>query len=231
MRKQVQLVPREIRESGFPTASLLSEQEQRKYENAIRKFDSEKARNSLNVPIEGSNLWKILLLNQIGIRTATIPELECAFENDMNLKGTYEDGREVILRSVGDSYQPNDFIARDLAEKLKIKRLSGNPLIVTGLNPIENTSSEYGLVLDSTTATQVIEAPDFSHKNNQRKFLRINPDYTIEWSDKGRTFYSRGNGLSRLGLGRDLGLDSDWDSLSGSGSDGRVVVIDAEGVA
>jgi hypothetical protein len=70
MANEVSLIPREIRETGFPTVRFLSEEEQTRYDAEIKKY-GDKARSILNIPIKGSNLFKVLLLNEIGIRTAT----------------------------------------------------------------------------------------------------------------------------------------------------------------
>ncbi len=224
---KVKLIPEELRKFEFPTARFLSEQEQKTYEEAIKKY-SKKAKKSLNISQKGSNLFKVLLLNQIGIRTATLLELEQALENGMSLKGSYEDAPSVILRSNSDSYGPNDYLAKDLTKKLKIKSFK-TPLVINGLKIKQDKNSYYGLSLEITDKTQIIKAPDFNHKNNQRKFSKINPDYTIEFGNKvNRTLYTRTNGFSRLGLGSGLGLGSYWIDLTYSGSYGRVVVVSGE---
>lgn len=227
MVEQVSLIPRQIREVGFPVARFLSQEEQNKYIETCKNY-GEKARNCLNIPIKGSNLWKVLLLDEIGIKTATLPELETALENGLDLRGTYEDSREVILRSRGDSHTPNDYVAKDLSKKLKIRRI-GTPLIITNLKPVEDGDSDYGLVLAPTAETKIIPSSDFSHKNNGRHFRTINPDYSIEFDDNSnRTLYTRDNGLSRFCLGRGLDLYSDGRGLANSSADGRVVVVSGE---
>ncbi len=230
MANGVRLIPREIREAGFPIARFLSEEEQARYEEAFKKF-SGKAGDSLRVGRNGSNLWKVLFLNQIGIRTASLGELESALENGFALQGQYEDGVEVVLRSAGDSYKSNDYLARGLAKILGIKTFK-SPLVVKGLRIKEDESSDYGLGFEKTDKTEVIEAPDLSHRNYQRRFLRINPDYSIEFDDKaGRTLWTREDGMSGLYLDRGLGLNSRFEYLADSDDYGRVVVVNsAEGV-
>ena len=88
--KLLQRLPREL-ERYSPEARPLSEEEQARYDDSIKQF-SGKAYDSLNVQ---SDLWKILHLNQIGIRTATFPELDLAIERGLSLGGHYEDGTEV----------------------------------------------------------------------------------------------------------------------------------------
>jgi len=229
MTKEVKLIPRQIREADFPTARFLSEEDQNRYEQACQQFSSESARRTLNIPQNGSNLFKVLLLNQTGIRTATLPELELAFENGLDLRGTYEDGREVILRSKEDPYKPNDSLTKDLAKKLKLKCQIKTPLIVTDLEITEAQNSTYGLVLMPTNRTQVIEAHDFDFTNNGKRFRTINSDYTIEFDDNASSvFCAKQYGLSRLCLDRDLVLDSYFDVLAVSGDVGRVVVVGGE---
>jgi len=230
VNKSVQLKPREVIEAQWPTARFLSEQEQATYEEAVKsRFNSEKARKTLTIPEKGSSLFKILFLNDLGIRTATLPELDLAHANDPDfLKGVYADAPEVVLRSAGDSYERNDFIAKQLAKAMK-KRKFNHSWIVKGLKPVEDENSAYGLSLEPTEGFESIEAPDFDNENNGRSFSRINPDYSIEWEGN-RTFYAKQKGLSRWDLD-DSDLGSSWGSLGGSGSSGRVVVIDAKGVA
>ena len=226
---QVKLIPRGIREADFPTARFLSNAEQKTYEESIKQFLGN-AYDSLNIPQKGSKLWKVLFLNQIGIRTATLPELDLAIQNGMNLKGFYEDGGEIVLRSRGDSYEINNSLAKTLADKLKLTSFE-YPFIVKGLGIIQSDDKKnsYGLEFLTDNA-EVIEAKDFHHKNNQRRFSTIHPDYTIEWDDKGeRTIYSsRNDGLSSLGLDEDLGLFSDYGHLAVSYDYGRVVVVSGE---
>ncbi len=227
--KQVKLIPREVREACFPIASFLTQEQQEACEEVSKKY-SGKARDSLNVPREGSNLWKILLLNQEGVvTTATLPQLDEVVQNDFEfLENYYEDGREVILRSAEDPHIPNDYLAKSLANQLKIKQFQ-NPLVIKGLRIEQDNDSDYGLVLKTSDETEVIEAPDFNHKNDRRRFSRINSDYSIEFERNGtRTLYTRDSGLSRLYLGGDLGLYLDDRVLSGSYAYGRVVVISAE---
>jgi hypothetical protein len=225
----IRLVPREVREADWPEARFLSEENQAKYEEAIKQFEGN-AYNSLNVPINGSNLWKVLFLNQIGIRTATIPELEDALDNGMNLRRYYEDGREVILRSRNDSCKNNNYLSEKLAKDLKLKSFK-HPYIIKGLTIKQSEVSEnenpYGLefVVDDA---EVIEAPDFSRDGN---FKRVNPDYTIEFDNCAvRKHYLRKDGLSRLlYLDDALDLNSYGDHLANLNSHGRVVEISAEG--
>ena len=222
--EQVSLVPREIRQAGFPTARFLTQEEQVRYEEACKEY-SGKARDSLRVPINGSNLFKVLFLNQIGIRTASLGELECALENGLALQGQYEDAPAVVLRSANDSHSPNDYLAKSLAKDIGVKKFKA-PLVVTGLEVVADDNSQYGLSFRKIDKTQVVEASDLDHTNHQRKFSRINSDYSIQFDEKGtRTLWTRDNGVSGLYLDRGSGLGSRGEGLAYSGDSGRVVVV------
>jgi len=225
----VKLIPREIREAIWPEAYFLTEEQQAVYEDAIKQFTG-KARESLDISREGSNLFKVLYLNQIGIPTATLPQLEEVIENNKEfLIGHYEDAPSVVLRSNGDSYKPNDYLAKSLAEIIK-ERDFNHSLILNGLELKADENSAYGLILVPGEKFEKIEVPDFDYTNNEKIFSRVNPDYTIEWSEQGnRTFYARDNGLSRAFLNVVLGLYSDIDHLENSYVHGRVVLVSPEG--
>jgi len=231
--KNIRLIPREEREK-YPKIRFIFPEEQSRFEGSIKQF-SGKAYDSLNIPkdgsLNGSNVWKVLWLNQTGIRTATVPEIYSAIDNGMNLRGKYEDGREVILRSNGDSCSKNDYLAQQLASDLHLTTFD-NPYIVKGLKIKPDEKSFYGLSFLVDTA-EVIEAKDFHYKNNRKKFTRINEDYSIEFNDEGtRTLYTRKDGLSRLFVSGVCGLSSNDFHLAYSYDLGRVVVVsDAEGAA
>jgi len=234
------LIPREVREASWPEADLLTSEQQGQYEEAVKsRFNSQKARDSILVPgnytrrTKGSNLFKILFLNEIGIQTATLPELDLmwtSLEGNEILKGHYEDGPEVVLRSAGDNYKPNNLLAKSLAKAIG-KRKFKVPFVIKGLRPQEgDDDSDYGLSLVPNDSFQYFEAPDFDVKNNGRKFSIINPDYSIEWNDStNRTFYAKPQGLSRVLLNTHGGLSSYWDTLAYSNYNGRVVVVSPEG--
>ena len=230
---EVRLILREEREK-YPKIRFISPEEQSRFKESIKQF-SGKAYDSLNIPkdgsLNGSNVWKVLWLNQTGIRTATIPEIYSATDNGMNLRGAYEDGREVILRSNGDLFSNNNYLAQKLAEDLHLTNFD-NPYIVKGLGIKRDEKSDYGLSFLVDNDIEVIKAKDFHHKNNRKKFTRINEDYSIDFDKKGEiTFYAREDGLSWLYVGVDCDLGSYVVHLASSYDLGRVVVVsDAEGV-
>ena len=223
MAKSVVLVPREAL-SQYPQASFMTAQEQSTYEEACSRFKG-KAKESLNISLNGLNLWKILLLNQEGVRTATLQELDLIADIDPQfLEGFYADAPAVALRSASDSYNSNDYVAKQLAKLIKRKSFP-HTVIVEGLGIKSDSRSSYGLSFVKTERLKVIEAPDFDRTNNERRFSRINPDYTIEFDERGaKTLYTGDNGISRLDLYR-LNVGSDSKNLAGPGEVGRVVRV------
>lgn len=226
----IKRIPREIRYALWPESDFLSEEQQAKYEEALKKF-SGKAYDSLNISREGSNLWKVLLLNQLGITTESLSSLDdLADSNTKFLEDHYEDAPAVALRSAGDSYTHNDYLAKQLTELIENPEFK-HTLIIEGLG-IKQDDKEptYNLVFEKTERFKVFEAPDFDHKNNGKRISRINPDYSIEFDESGtRILYTREDGLSRLCVNWDLDVNSNVRILAYSNSVGRVVVVSAEG--
>mgnify|MGYP001575281732 CR=1 FL=1 len=226
----VKLLPRELREMDFPEARFLTEEEQARYEEACKSYTG-KAKASLNVPKNGSNLFKVIKLNEMGIRTASLDDLELALENGMDLSGTFEDIPSIVLRSAGDSYGKNDYIAKALAELIK-KRSFPHAVVIEGLKPKEDSLSDYGLSFEAGERFRVVEAPALDHANNQRRFNRINPDYSIDFYDNGkRVNYTREDGVGGLCLLGGSFLYSSDRGLGGSDGTGRVVVVSGEATA
>ena len=227
--EEVKLIPREIRKANFPIARFLSNEQQKIYEEACKQFHSTKAKKTLDVSQKGSNLFKVLFLNQIGIRTATLPELGLIVENNPDfLKSFYEDSLSVVLRSNGDSYVNNDYLAKSLAKLIK-KRTFKQPIVINGLKIKQDNDSAYGLGFEQADNFEFFISPELAHKNNQRKFSRLDKRGMPIFDEQGnRTLYTRESGFSRLNLGRILGWNAKWGDLAISNSDGRVVVVSGE---
>ena len=225
----IKLIPKEIRKADWPEADFLTQEQQEAYKQACNQY-SGKARDSLNISKNASNLFKILLLNQIGITTSTLPQLEEAVENGLDLKNFYVDGREVVLRSAGDSHSPNDYLAKNLADYFAREHFE-TPLVIRGLRIRQDDNSDYGLLLVPTDKTEIFEAPDLGDENNGRRFSKINPDYSIEFDEENgtKTLFTRKDGLSRFCLSRGQYLDSGSRYLADSNCNGRVVVVSAGG--
>ena len=227
MKSMVKLIPRELREMDFQEARFLTEEEQARYEEACKSYAG-KARDSLNISRNGSNLFKVIKLNEMGIKTATLDDLELALENGMDLSGTYEDVPVVVLRSAGDSYRRNDYLAKALAELTKRKNFP-HAVVIEGLKLKEDSASDYGFSFEAGERFRVVEAPALDHANDRRRFSRINPDYSIDFDDNGkRVNYTREDGVDRFYLDRNLGLYSDGGNLDYSNDAGRVVVVSGE---
>ena len=98
------------------------------------------------------------------------------------------------------------------------------------VQPSETPQQGYGINIIPRTDFTAIPDERLAHKNNRKRFTNVD-DLGLPIFDKNgtRTFYTRNQGLSRLYLGRNLDLDSGIGDLSYSDSDGRVVVVSAEG--
>ena len=229
--KYTEIAPRNVAKDRF---AFLSEEQQGQYMEAVARCTNEKARETLNIERNGSNIFKISLLNKIGIETASLEELgRIAEQNPEFLRGYFEDSPSVCLRSDGDDYIKNDRIAKYLAKQAKSRGFNlEQPIVISGFVPVQDSHSAYGLRLQTGEETEMFEAPELVHKKNRRKFNisdeRGMPIFDVNGN---RTLYTRDSGLSRLNLSYLLGLYSNWYSLGDSGSVGRVVVLDTEGVA
>ena len=243
MSNYVELIPEEI---VFPRARFSSDGEYDTYNEKVKSFNSEKARDSLKVSREGSQLFQVSLLNQLGIKTANLSEIYHIWDINPNfLSGHYEDVPKVVLRTNGDSYSPNDLVARTLYDAAKKRSfIKGNlkhSHVLRGLKVEENKDSEYGLVLVPGEDFSCEEAPVFDYENNERKFLRVEKEMPVLLSDKDiselpeedkqklKTLYTGKEGVSRLFVNSSSNLNSDLRNLSYSLSYSMVVVIDSMG--
>lgn len=225
------IIPREVRNADWPKWDFLSEEQQTAYEEAIKKYPEE-AFDSLNISRKGSNLWKVLLLNQEGIATTlSLPQLDDladAYPNDF--ENHYGDAPTVALRSAVSPY------SKQLLELLENPNLE-HTLIIEGLGVEPAKNYPDGLKFKKTGRFNVVPAADFDHKNHGRKFWSINPNYTVNWvkndedPEGSRTFYTREDDTSRIGVNWDLFVDSDNTYFRNSYPDGRVVVLSAEGAS
>lgn len=236
----IELKPRNL---SFPVLIMLSDEKiLEAYQEGIKSY-KEKARKTLGVlsysngVVKGSNPFAVVELGK-SLRLVTPSELELAVSiNSDFFKGTYED-IGLVLRSEGDSYKPNDYIAKDLAEQIK-KRIgkigANNPTRISlkGLSLKEDVNSEYGLSFVIGDDAEIIAVPEFAYTNDGRRFSRTDERGVPIFEDNGsRTFYAREQGVSRLFLRRSLGLSSGDEGLAYSNDSGRVVVVDdAEGVS
>jgi len=208
------------------SASFLSEDEQKAYVGAIRYFRNERARKTLNVPLKSSNLFKILLLNQIGIRTPTLSEMDQIIQADNKfLFMNCTDTPAVALRRASEK----DYLANTLA-KLAKKKIFNEPIVINGLELIEDNNSIYGLNFKKGKSFDYFEAPELEHKNSMRWFARQDtrgmPIFDYDFNkDITRILYTEKSGLARLYLCGNYNLSSNDNNLSQHSDDGRVVVI------
>ena len=187
-----------------------------------------------NGVVQGSNPFAVALTDQMlreqGIRVATMADLERALQTRaLNLRNQYED-TGLVLRSVDN---PNEYLAGNLAEQLKARgqTVGKNSVVIPlrGLNVVGDDASDYGLAFQLTDETQIIEAPLLAEKYNGKRFKRLDENGMPIFDDEGnRVNYTRGSGLSRLGLYGGLVLGSLWGRLDYSNPDGRVVLVSGE---
>lgn len=116
----------------------------------LRKF------NGANGELAGSSPFMLVQLENSGLlptetRLATKEDLETAISLDNSfLKRNYVDFG-LALRTAGDFYEPNDLLARRLAEQLKQRGIglgNGKLIPINALRLQEDSNSGYGLFFD-----------------------------------------------------------------------------------
>ncbi len=204
------------------TVRILDDSVLERYNSSIQTYN-QKARETLgqfnkaNGELTGfSPLMAIQLIDSnmlpAGTSLATRNNLEkAASKNNSFLKGNYT-GFGLALRTKGDSYKPNNLLAKRLAEQLKKRDIALGtgkliPLDVLSLSDYKN--SAYGVVLDL--------------KEEAESSIRDLNDF--KWD------FIRDEGFSRARFGGDRYWDSCNVRLADSYSSGRVVVFSAEGTA
>ncbi len=192
------------------------------YNDSIQLYN-ERARQNLskfgsaNGQLTGSSPLMLLQLANSGLfpteaRLATRKDLETAISFDGSfLRGNYVDFG-LSLRTAGDSYEPNDLLAKRLAEQLKQKGIelgSGKLIPIKALRLKEEPNSGYGLVFDLNELATKETIADLD---------------AFKWD------YKR-EGLSCAYLYRGRGWSSYDRSLADSSGSGRVVLVSAEGTS
>ena len=235
-----------------PKVSFLADEYMLKdYKKRIKSY-SEIAQKVLNVftfqdgVIRGSNSFANVLLDSLFQKEYRLA-LPSQVLNDSELnpeffRRNYED-LGLILRTNGDSYSNNNHNAKNLYTQLDerdIKPTEENPVRISlkGLELEEDNDSHYGLVHKLTDEAEILQAPEFSHKYGNRRFLKsdkrgvpiyLSDDKISNLSEEEKLqlkiFYARKDGLGRLCLGRLLDLDSYWNGyLADSSALGWVAV-------
>ena len=190
--------------------------------------------NSKTNSIKGSNIFAVSRLSEIlreyGLRTA-IPS-DDRYGNISNLvKGRfYTNFNALILRTAGDSYKPNDKIAKDLAEKIENREGKLKlPLMVVAplVRYSKDKENPYQLVFDLSDKTQLINDERLDRKKYQTgmKFSEVDDLGLPLFNKEGdRTWYAREDGLAGFTC-TGLVADSDYERLACSSAGGRVVLV------
>jgi len=236
MANKIQLV---TENAVYPELSFLdSEARLNDYKEKIAKY-GEKARKTLDVfrfangVVKGSNPFADVELASADI--AMPLQLEHAVRLNPNFfRSSYEDAG-LVLKTNGDSYKENDYIAKNLFRQVQ-KRTGKKPapecparISLRGLRLKENDNSAYGLVFLIGDETEIVYIPEFAGLNHGKKFLRTNKKGVPIFDEAGnRTLYTRQEGLSGLCLYGDLSLDSNNEYLADSSGSGRVVLVSGE---
>ncbi|PIN79402.1 hypothetical protein COV16_04395, partial [Candidatus Woesearchaeota archaeon CG10_big_fil_rev_8_21_14_0_10_34_8] len=139
------------------TARVLDDSILKGYNDSVKSaYNSDKAREVLSKfekaegELAGSNSFMLVHLQNSGLVTGRIAirqDLEKALRSGLNLSGNYVDFG-LALRTAGDSYSPNDLLAKILAGQLDrrgIKLGKGKFIPVSALRLREDSDSEYGL--------------------------------------------------------------------------------------
>ena len=185
--------------------------------------------------VQGSNPFVAVLINKIirdqGLRTATQADLEKILRISLlPLQGQYED-TSLVLRSDNDSYQQNDYLAKDLASQIKKRQPKIElPVMIpfTGLELRLDQDSHYGLAFNLREDANIIYDSILKKPTSNFEETKEDSGLPKELGKGNRTLYTRQDGLSRLYLSWYLYLSSVGIGLAGSNSDGRVVVVSGE---
>src|SRR3989344_1137159 len=224
-----------------PKVSFLADEDMLKaYQESIESH-SRKARDSLNIfryengVIKGSNLFaniKIASLFPQEYRLALPSEVLQDLELNPDFFRENYEYLGLVLRTNGDSYDPNDYNAKNLYKQLNHRGIKPSEeltvlISLRGLALKEDDESSYGLVHLLTDETQIIQAPELSHLNDRKRFSRADERGIPIFDGKGeRIFYSGQGGLGRFCLDGGLGLYSGWyRDLADSDAVGRVAVV------
>ena len=166
--------------------------------------------------VQGSNPFYVVAVNEVlrqeGLRTATQADLEKAIRLGVLDLNSYEDSA-LVLRSEGDSYQPNDHLSRSLHKQVKARDPKAKYPVMIPLR--EDSEIIYAPILTKDgnfTMRDIDEKTGLPSKLINSECLEIS---------------TKQDGLSRLiwGCGWKYYLSSNGDNLGRSRSDGRVVVV------
>jgi len=239
--EKVILTPRKM---VLPVATTLSSEFLEAYQEGIKSYDA-KARKTLDIfsdrngDFAGSNCFAPLELRKYlpkETMLATMADLGRATEiNPGFLNGFYSD-TGLVLRTAGDHYNPNDLLAKVLAEQLKEKGMplqEGIPKIIyfDALNLKRDSNSAYGLIYflndNAEKGKNIIDTPELSEENYSFKTMDER-GVPIKDNLGKRTCYTRKDGVSRFCLYWYSNAYSNFRNLADSYDDGRVVGVTSE---
>ena len=234
------MIPKDI---ILPKAIVLDKEHKELYKEAITKTaekfgkDSQAYKTIINgisaKEVTGSQFFWNTNLNQYlpnKQRVISLSDMEKINDIDetffTKFYSFYSDTTQIILRNDKPSWDQNKYILENLVKQVKDRNQlfsSDSPLIISNLELIQNDNSQnkYGLLLKINDNTTMQNDERFAHSNNQQR---------IKFGKREKTIYTKENGLSRLYLNGDGGTDSRNGYLADSNGNGRVVVVDAEGV-
>jgi len=185
----------------------------------------------------GSNVFAVAridsILRPLGMRVANLRDLSRPEVMAMVRDKYYTDTPALVLRSIEDDYSANLPIINQLVRA--IEKANGKlelPVMVTGFDVKVKKDKGYGIAFVPRDDFKAVSDERLDGSYDGRKFSGVDELGLPKFDSNGnRTWYARSNGLSRLCLGGNLGLDSRDDDLAYLDGYGRVVVVSAEGTA
>jgi len=238
MKKTIQLIPKNVK---FPEARILGKEQRELYNEVDRKTAENFGKDSLayktilnginTKDVTGSQFfWNTNLGIYLPAKQKVVSLEDMEEINDLDesfFKVFYSDAPEIILRTETPSWKNNEHILKNLVKQVKKEKYefsSENPLRISGLNLVKDKNSKnfYGLFLKIGNDTKITNDERFAYSNNGKE---------IPFGKKTKEIYTEENGLSRCYLYGDSVLGSFDGYLANSSSFGRVVLVDAEGVA
>jgi len=252
--ESIQFTPFNIPEyNAVPTSSpdfekIMGFRAKELYEEVFRKTAEKFGKGSLAYVLTTNEISKenmtgsnFLWCNEVNIylpkekRVMTIKDMEGIIaENPLFFKGHYANTTQGILRTDESFYNKSELLVKNLATKLKTRKIKGapieyspeKPLVISGLEIVQdkkNPDKGYGLLLNPTSKTTFETDTRFTHKSqNPRK---------QEFGGVEKTLWTREDGFAGVGAYVESVVLSYCDNLSFSYCDGWVVVVDAKGVA
>jgi len=201
--------------------------------------------------VVGSTFFDTVLVQQLirngsvqgNPRTASLKDLSDPEILEMVRGKYYIESQGLALRSTTDSLNArNTPLAINLVERLGVdeSRLQREPALLTGFELKDwsnHLGDSYGLVLVPEAGKEsfgVVRSDKLTSKYDGWWFTKVDENgipFDLsrgKQSKEARRWFTRKDGLSRLGLDGGLDLGSDWYGLDDSYSSGRVVVLSGE---